>query len=514
MTLRLRLLLVLVVIVAGGLLISDVVTYASLQSFLITRFDQQLRLATFPVERALIAASASSPPSTSPGPVSPSTRPPVGGSTGARHGLGAPRRALARGLLVPPGTFGEIRNASGAIVDSVYFTYGSKAPAAPVAPSMLPGSGMADPSARFFTTSSTGHGATAYRAVARPLPSGNGTIIIFEPLAGLNSTLQRLFLIEVIVSGLVLAVLGSVAWVIVRRGMRPLEAMAGTAAAIAAGDLSQRVSDVSPGTEVGRLGLAFNAMVREIEEAFAARAASEERLRRFLADASHELRTPLTSIRGYAELFDLGVSERPADLAISMHHIKGEAARMSTLVDDLFMLARLDHERPLTRGPVDLASTVADAVASARISAPDRLVRFTSNGAVVVLGDKDRIRQVIDNLVTNALTHTPADASIDVSVGTEAGWATLTVHDTGPGIDASEAARIFEPFYRSDPSRTRSTGGAGLGLAIVWAIAVAHGGGVEVVPGPEATFVVRLPLAEALIGGIPSVPHDNPTVPH
>ena len=184
--------------------------------------------------------------------------------------------------------------------------------------------------------------------------------------------------------------------------------MARTAGAIAEGDLGQRVSSVTPGTEVGELGLAFNAMLSRIEEAFAARAASEERLRRFLADASHELRTPLTSILGYAELFDLGVSERPAALATSMHAIRSEASRMGTLVDDLFLLAQLDRERPLRHDPVDLADIARGSVAGLAAAAPDRRVALHADGPVPVLVDgADRLRQVVDNLVGNAVTHTP-----------------------------------------------------------------------------------------------------------
>ena len=280
----------------------------------------------------------------------------------------------------------------------------------------------------------------------------------------------------------------------VRRDLRPLEAMTRTAGAIAHGDLSQRVSPVAGGTEVGQLGQAFNSMIDEIEVAFAERAASEDRLRRFLADASHELRTPLTSILGYSELFGLGVRDRPADLTMSLRHIRDEASQDGH-----------PGRRPVPPGPV---GPRASACASSRWTwsswpggpprgSPSRPpTTRSSSGAratVVVEGDPDRLRQVIDNLAGNAVSHTPAGTAIEIRV-TEARvrngrpgagtWAVVTVHDDGPGIDRRDAPRIFEAFYRSDPSRSRSSGGAGLGLAIVAAIVEAHGGTVALLPGP------------------------------
>jgi two-component system, OmpR family, sensor kinase len=279
----------------------------------------------------------------------------------------------------------------------------------------------------------------------------------------------------------------------VRRDLRPLQEITQTAGAIAQGDLSQRVSQVADGTEVGQLGKAFNTMVDEIEVAFADRAASEDRLRRFLADASHELRTPLTAIRGHAELFDLGTRDRPEELAASLHHIRDEAARMGTLVDDLFLLAQLDHQRPLRIEPVDLADLVRRSVAGIGASAPDRRVDVDAVDAMVIEGDEHRIRQVVDNLLVNVVVHTPQGVAIGVRLAGEGDGALITVHDDGPGIDPTDASKIFQPFFRSDPSRSRASGGSGLGLAIVAAIVAAHHGTVRVVPGPGATFEVRLP---------------------
>lgn len=482
MTLRLRLLVLLVVIVVAGLVVSDVVTYTSLRSFLLTKVDQQLLASTHPVERALSISIGIVPSGA--GGTKAIPRQPTNGTN---------RTHPAAGVLVPPGTYGELRSATGQLRARLFFTYGGQAPIVPSLPASLPGSGGSGTTSAYFTTSSSGPGGISYRAVARPLPDGRGTIVVAQPLTDLESTLGRLLRIELVVSLLLLAVLGAISWFLIRRDLRPLDRMAQTAAAIAEGDLSQRVPYVTAGTEVGELGLAFNSMLGRIEVAFAARAASEDRLRRFLADASHELRTPLTSIRGYAELFDLGIRDRPGDLAASMHSIKSEAVRMGTLVDDLFLLAQLDRERPLVFDDVDLGDVVDASIAGFVVADPASTIVSDVGAPVPVRGDRQRLRQVVDNLVGNAIAHTPDGTAVRVGAAIEGADAVLTVHDDGPGIDPDDVVRIFEPFYRSDPSRARSTGGAGLGLAIVSAIVAAHGGTVTVVPGDGATFEVRIP---------------------
>ncbi|TMK62137.1 MAG: HAMP domain-containing histidine kinase, partial [Actinobacteria bacterium] len=221
------------------------------------------------------------------------------------------------------------------------------------------------------------------------------------------------------------------------------------------------------------------------------------RLRRFVADASHELRTPLTSIRGYAELFRRGADSRPEDLAKSMQRIEAEAARMGVLVDDLLLLARLDQGRPLEREPLDLARIVEDAVDSARAVEPDRPIDLEVRGPASVLGDAGRMRQTVDNLLDNARVHTPASSPVRVTVGPDGEAVLLTVADEGPGLPSEVVDRAFERFYRGDPSRSRSMGGAGLGLSIVAAIVEAHGGTVTVrsEEGAGATFEVRLPAS-------------------
>ena len=322
-------------------------------------------------------------------------------------------------------------------------------------------------------------------------------LVVAVPLSELRSTLRRLSGIMVAVGLGVLVGLGLLAWWIVRVGLRPLEKIGHTAADIAAGDLSRRVEPADERTEIGRLGLALNAMLAQIERAFAERTASEDRLRRFLADASHELRTPLTSIRGYAELFRRGASERPDDLAKSMQRIEQEAGRMGILVEDLLLLARLDQGRPLEKRAVDLADLASDAVADARAVDRSRTIALSSNGPVVVQGDETRLRQVLANLLTNALHHTPSGTPVEVEVGQQNGTASVSVADHGPGLPPADAGKIFERFYRADPSRARESGGVGLGLSIVDAITKAHDGtvSVEQTPGGGATFRLRLPAS-------------------
>jgi len=268
---------------------------------------------------------------------------------------------------------------------------------------------------------------------------------------------------------------------------------------IAAGDLSRRVEPANSKTEVGRLGLALNAMLGQIEAAFAEREAGERRLRQFLADASHELRTPLAAIRGYAELHRMGAQTEPAQVARAMERIEAESARMGGLVDDLLTLARIDEVREPVRGPVALGALLADAVDDARASAPDRRfeLELGEGEAIEVLGDADRLRRVFANLLRNAIVHTPAGTPVEVSLAREGGEGVARVRDHGPGLPAGDPAAVFERFWRSSASRGRDDGGSGLGLAIVAAVAAAHRGGAEAAnaAGGGAVFTVRLPLA-------------------
>ncbi|SCE84964.1 two-component system, OmpR family, sensor kinase [Micromonospora chaiyaphumensis] len=361
-------------------------------------------------------------------------------------------------------------------------------------------------------------GGSDWRVIVVPTGDG-GLAVAGQSLRDVEATADGLLLIDGAVMLLVVLVLVLVAASVVRIGLRPLTRMESISAEITAGDLSRRVEDTDPHTEPGRLGIALNVMLDRIGAEMAARSASEQRLRQFVADASHELRTPLTSIRGFAELYRRGGAPPGPLLDESMSRIEAEAARMGVLVEDLLLLARLDLHRPQRRAPVDLLAIAADTVRDAHARVPDRPVRLATMRAgesghadggpedggfepVTVHGDEHRLRQVATNLVANALQHTPPEAEITVRVGRldAAGLAVLEVADTGPGIPAEHAGRVFERLYRVDASRTRGRGvGSGLGLAIVAAIVESHGGRVGLVTGVGrgATFRVLLPVGAA-----------------
>jgi two-component system OmpR family sensor kinase len=292
-----------------------------------------------------------------------------------------------------------------------------------------------------------------------------------------------------------LALLFLALW-IVRFGLRPLEEMTETAGAIAAGDLTQRVRSPEERGEVGRLGSALNGMLSQIEAAFAERTSSESRLRRFVADASHELRTPLTSIRGYAELLRKGAFDDEDSRRRAAERIEHEASRMGLLVDDLLLLARLDQGRPLEQSIVDLGTVVHDAVEAARAADGDREISLDVSGSVLVAGDAARLRQVFDNLLRNAIVHTPARTAVQVSVRRSGPRAVVSVADQGPGLAADQAARLFDRFYQGSEARTGE--GTGLGLSIVAALSAAHGGRAYVhsAPGDGTVFTVELPASD------------------
>jgi two-component system OmpR family sensor kinase len=351
-------------------------------------------------------------------------------------------------------------------------------------------------------------GGTSWRVAVADV-TDDFAIVVGQDLADDEAALGRLVRIELVVGLLVLAAMAVAGYLLVRNSLRPLREVEHTAQAIAGGDLSRRVPVGDERTEVGRLSAALNGMLGRIESSFRAQQASEEqavaseaRMRRFVADASHELRTPLTSIRGFAELHRQGAVHGPEDTGRIMQRIEAEATRMGLLVEDLLQLARLDQQRPLTVGPVDLAELAGDAVHDARAVQPDRPVSLLLDPSLtdvpVVNGDEARLRQVIGNLVTNALTHTPVDAKVTVRLSedpADAGVVVLAVSDDGPGLAPADAERVFERFYRADSSRTRAAGGTGLGLSIVASLVAAHGGRVDLItaPGEGATFAVRLP---------------------
>jgi two-component system OmpR family sensor kinase len=318
------------------------------------------------------------------------------------------------------------------------------------------------------------------------------------PLATTSATSQRLIVLTLAASGAVLVVLGLVGWWVLRLGLRPIDQLVRAADEIAAGDLTRRLAPAPARTEAGHLTKAFNGMVHQIERAFSERQASEDRLRRFVADASHELRTPLTSIRGYTDLMRVGAIDDPPAREDALRRISGESARMAELVEDLLVLARLDQGRPLEREPVDLVGVVTDAVLDARAVAPDRpITLLVPHGPVIVPGDESRLRQVVANLLTNARVHTAAGTPVTVSLGRELNAAEVIVADEGDGMEPDVARRVFERFYRADSSRSRDRGGSGLGLSIVSAVAEAHGGRatVDSARGLGTRFTVELPFS-------------------
>jgi two-component system, OmpR family, sensor kinase len=444
----------------------------------------------------------------------------------------------------------------------------------PVAPYGPGASGPDVPTSKAWLTAHTGQrttvpaisGSDNWRIIVRvfnnavitdPVTGSSSTaqtvvLVAGVDLGGVNTTLGWLARIDLLVSGIIVVALAVVGVAIVRASLRPLDDIEQTARAIAAGDLSRRVPDLDPRTEVGRLGRSLNRMLAQIESSFQARTRSEaaarrseERMRQFVADASHELRTPLTAMRGYAEYYRQrgGVRDDPAsgadpagasaggpdeagpaalpsaaeagvaqngtgqlsgtDLDRIMQRVEQESARMGVLVEDMLLLARLDQQRPLERRPVDLLTLAADAVQDARIIAPDRHIdlNIRSATAFLVLGDEVRLRQVIGNLMSNALSHTPDGTPVTVAIlagpREPVPSVVLEITDQGPGMSPEQAEHVFERFYRGDLARTRKTGGTGLGLAIVAALVAAHGGTVALrtAPGQGATFRVTLPLA-------------------
>jgi two-component system OmpR family sensor kinase len=479
-SLRARVLIVLLVVSAAVAITVDTVTYVSLRSFLLKRVDQQLTAAHNPFWR---------------------------------EGRGG-RVDLQDVSALAPGVYVEARNVEGQVVQKIPLRQPDQEAVEPTLPATLPlpevtSAGRNEDPRTTVTVSSAG---VRYRVSTWKIPGGYLTLAL--PLSEFDSTLQRLLLIELAVTALALAAGLGLARSLVQVGLKPLDDIGRTAGAIAAGDLTQRVGLEDDRTEIGRLGRALNTMLGQIELAFAERKASEDRLRRFVADASHELRTPLTSIRAYAELFERGANRRPKDLGRLLEGIETEAVRMGVLVDDLLLLARLDQGRPLEQSTVDLGAVAGDAVDAARAIDDTRPLRLEVTGSVEVQGDRLRLRQVLDNLLANVRAHTPAGTAATVAVRAEGAKAQVSVSDDGPGLSPEQQAKVFERFYRADPSRARDAGGSGLGLAIVAAIADAHGGRAGVKPSAVggAEFLLELPLYGEPVPGPPLVPLSSPPV--
>ena len=504
MSLRGRLVLAVVATAIVALVGAGFATYSALRSSLISSTDDGLRqtaqqlndFAAGPLPR-FPGFVPTTPGSSTGGPTTPAAPP---GRNGVPGGEQLPPRVLQTRA---PGLFVEVLTASGRALRGPFPGYQHGAAYSPTLPQHITGFSPAtssSPPEVLFSTPSTVSGGPQFRVLAVRRPNGD-VLVVGRPLTEVSNTLNVLFLIELAVTGAAVLTALLLGWWLVRLGLRPLSDVEETAERIAGSGLGHRVPGENERTEVGRLARTLNIMLGRIEQAFAERSASEaalrrseEQLRRFVADASHELRTPLAAVSAYAELFERGARERPEDLTRVMTGIRDETARMGQLVEDLLLLARLDEGRPLESVPVDLARLAGDAVDTARTVGPGWPVTLSARRPVEVEGDEHRLRQVLDNLLANVRAHTPEGTPATVSVTTSAAGARVEVSDRGPGVEPEQAARLFERFYRADPSRSRSHGGAGLGLSIVAAIVTAHGGEVSAAPRPGGGTVVTVLL--------------------
>lgn len=399
--------------------------------------------------------------------------------------------------------FGQLSDADGEVVLTKGVGTVDQPALPPITPELVNEHGR-----RPFTVAGTDPASRGWRVKAVMRTDGPGTMVIAWPLRDTVRTVEQATASILVAGTLATMVMSLVGYVITTRAFKPLSDVERTAAKIAGGDLSSRVPKYPMETEVGSLSESLNVMLSRIESAFKAQQVSEEKMRRFIQDASHELRTPLVTIRGYSELYRHGGIPDGEPLDQAMGRIESEAKRMTQLVEDLLTLARLDEERPLESQEVDLLILAHDAVADARVSAPDRKISLVGlDGAPPVSaptrGDEAKLRQVLVNLMTNAMRYTPEGSPIEVAVGSRPviegrDTVVLAIVDHGPGIKPEDAKRIFERFYRGDESRDRETGGTGLGLAIVAAIAKQHDGSVVIsdTPGGGATLELRLPRIE------------------
>ncbi|GII57156.1 two-component sensor histidine kinase [Planotetraspora thailandica] len=496
-TLRTRLVVAAVALSGLALVLANVAGLALLRGYLMDRLDDQLRATVGAASAAPVPRQAQQ--------------------------IQIPKLRSSPGEFVLPVDKSLVARIVGDRAIYFFSGDGKVTNAFPSAPADRPDIGSYDQLRKGEPYTVPGTGDSSWRLMAVDLPGG-GTVVMASSLAEIEAVQRWLLAIDAGVLAVMLLLLGLAAAALVRLGMRPLTAMEATAGQIAAGDFGRRVPVDDAHTEPGRLGIAMNVMLDRVEREIAARAESEAGMRRFLADASHELRTPLTSVRGFAELYRRGGTPPGPPLDEAMRRIEDEAGRMGVLVDDLLMLARLDEERPMDSRPVDLLEIAADTIRDARARVPDRQVRLAGLGSslspVVVVGDEARLRQVAANLVANALAHTPPEAKVTVKVGTGTAaespdaavgepppglMGIVEVADTGPGITPGHASHVFERLYRVSESRSRTEGGAGLGLAIVAAIVRAHGGRVELTtsPGEGAAFRVLLPLGSHDFDGAP-----------
>ena len=464
MTLRIRLVFALAALMTLGLAVFGVTTYSLYARSRYDRLDDELRSAEPSMSRLLADAAG----------------------LGIRDPRIDARPPGAPPVVAPITVYGELRAADDTVLAELSPSDLNVRPKLPV---NLPAPGSAP---RLLTVGST-DGSGSWRVLVQADRDGH-VVVAAIPRSEVSATLRHLVLIEGLASTALLALLAGGAWLILRRGLRPLEAMATTAQAISGGKLEARVTVGATRNEVDALGRAFNSMLDDLETAFEQRDATEQRLRQFLSDASHELRTPLTSIRGFAELFRLGADHDHIGRAVTVQRIEWEAARMSVLVDDLLLLARLDETRSAERDPVDLSVLAADACSDAVALDPTRQVTLDAPDPAIVRGDQLHLRQAVANLVGNAVRHTPAGTQLEVTTRIRDGHGLLTVRDHGPGLDVDALEHAFDRFWQADRARTGR--GAGLGLAIVAGIAEEHRGTATATNAPDggAVFTLRIPL--------------------
>ncbi|MEU7750407.1 HAMP domain-containing sensor histidine kinase [Micromonospora sp. NPDC049171] len=469
MSLRGRLIILVAVLLAAGMCVAALATLAALRYFLVTRTDTQLdQLST------AVAAQVDNGTGLSPS----------GAGSGRLASAGGQPFVLLR-ILAPDGTpMLDLQNPGG---------QASAIRLQPKDPSTSRPDG-----AVYATVTLTDQQPNQWRVRSGWLPDRRTILQVGLPLTGYDVANRQLIRTQAVATAVILAAMVLIAWWLIGLGTRPLDRIAEVAADIGAGHLDRRVRAARPNTEIGRLSAALNAMLVQIQTAFKERQTSEERLRRFVADASHELNTPVATIRGYAELFRHGAGARPADLKVAMRRIESEATRMGQLVNELLVLVKLDEGRPLDREQVDLTHLATEAAADARAIAPGRPLSVRAPGSLVISGDELRLRQLLANLLSNVRRHTPPGTAAEVRVSASDGGAVIEVADDGPGLTEEDSRRVFERFYRSATSRSRQREGSGIGLAIVAAIAEAHGGTAEVssVPGEGTTFTVRIPQDE------------------
>jgi two-component system, OmpR family, sensor kinase len=463
-TLRARLVVALLAVFSVGMVVYGVASYQAFARSELARLDAQVQTSLPVAERELFR------------------------SIGVLTGQGGGGGGTGPQVVVAPGTYAELRDVDGNTVGAVQVADDRTRPdLAAVDVEGLAGSGTK-------TTVASADGGERWR-VAASAPAPGWRVVIAVPMTSVEQALARLLAIEVVAGLALLAALAVGSWLVLRSGLRPLERMAAAAGTITAGSLDQRVPVPATDTEVRQLATALNGMLEDLEVAFHEREATEAKLRRFLSDASHELRTPLTSIQGYAELFRLGRDDDRVDLDLLARRIEGESARMRQLVEDLLALARLDEVGEPVREPVDLAVLAADACSDAAVVDGGRRITLDAPHPVPVAGDPDHLRRAIGNLVTNALRHTPAGTPVSVRAVVRDGRGAVEVRDRGPGLPAEALPRVFDRFWRADPSR--SGDGTGLGLAIVHAVATEHGGRATAAnaPGGGARFTIELPAA-------------------